>query len=64
MAQEKTGEVWVDAQLFGGVCHTAPDLAAAEVAMFVGKNPWQTHGSARARAVLRDIAGIRPVPSS
>jgi formate dehydrogenase len=55
-AQEKTGEVWVDAHFFGGVCHTAPDFARAEVAMLVGKNPWQTHGFARARVVLREIA--------
>ncbi len=55
-AQEKTGEAWVDAQLFGAMRHTAPDLAHAEVAVFVGKNPWQTHGFPRARIVLRELA--------
>ena len=54
LAQEKTGEFWVDAQLYGG--HTSPDFEHAEVAMFVGKNPWQSHGLQRARVVLREIA--------
>jgi len=57
LAQEKTGEFWVDGQLFGlASCHTAPDFEHAEVAVFVGKNPWQSHGFPRARAVLREIA--------
>ena len=37
-------------------CHTAGDYEHAEVAVFVGKNPWQSHGFPRARAVLRAIA--------
>jgi formate dehydrogenase len=57
LAQEKTGEFWVDGQLYGRPsCHTAPDFARAEVAVFIGKNPWQSHGFPRARAVLREIA--------
>jgi anaerobic selenocysteine-containing dehydrogenase len=57
LAQEKTGEFWVDGHLFGSpACHTAPDFEHAEVAVFVGKNPWQSHGFPRARAVLREIA--------
>jgi formate dehydrogenase len=57
LAQEKTGEFWVDGQLFGAPsCHTAPDFEHAEVAVFIGKNPWQSHGFPRARAVLREIA--------
>jgi anaerobic selenocysteine-containing dehydrogenase len=58
LAQEKTGEFWVDGQLFGRPrCHTTGDFEHAEVAVFVGKNPWQSHGFPRARAVLRAIAG-------
>jgi len=58
LAQEKTGEFWVDGQLFGRPrCHTTGDYEHAEVAVFVGKNPWQSHGFPRARAVLRAIAG-------
>jgi len=57
LAQEKTGEFWVDGQLFGRPrCHTTPDLDHAEVAVFVGKNPWQSHGFPRARTVLKAIA--------
>ena len=57
LAQEKTGEFWVDGQLFGRPrCHTTGDFEHAEVAMFVGKNPWHSHGFPRARAVLREIA--------
>ncbi len=57
LAQEKTGEFWVDGQLFGRPrCHTTGDFERAEVAVFVGKNPWQSHGFPRARAVLREIA--------
>jgi anaerobic selenocysteine-containing dehydrogenase len=57
LAQEKTGEFWVDGQLFGRArCHTTPDFHHAEVAVFVGKNPWQSHGFPRARAVLKAIA--------
>ena len=58
LAQEKTGEFWVDGQLFGRPrCHTTGDFEHAEVAVFVGKNPWQSHGFPRARAILRAIAG-------
>ncbi len=57
LAQEKTGEFWVDGQLFGRPrCHTTGDFEHAEVAMFVGKNPWQSHGFPRARTVLKAIA--------
>jgi anaerobic selenocysteine-containing dehydrogenase len=54
LAQEKTGEGWVDAHLTGG--HTAGEFEHAEVALFIGKNPWQTHGVPRARTVLKEIA--------
>ena len=57
LAQEKTGEFWVDGQLYGRPrCHTTGDFERAEVAVFVGKNPWQSHGFPRARATLREIA--------
>ncbi len=58
LAQEKTGEFWVDGQLFGRPrCHTSGDFEHAEVAIFVGKNPWHSHGFPRARVVLKEIAG-------
>ncbi|MDO3637558.1 molybdopterin-dependent oxidoreductase [Mycolicibacterium arseniciresistens] len=54
LAQEKTGEHWVDAQLYGG--HTRGEFEHAEVAVFVGKNPWMSQSFPRARVVLNDIA--------
>ncbi|MFG1793491.1 molybdopterin-dependent oxidoreductase [Nocardia sp. NPDC049149] len=54
LAQEKTGEGWVDAHLTGS--HTTGDFEHAEVSVFLGKNPWQSHGVPRARTVLQQIA--------
>ncbi len=55
LAQEKTGEFWVDHMMFGG--GLSGSFPYAEVAIFPGKNPWQSHGFQRARPVLREIAG-------
>jgi anaerobic selenocysteine-containing dehydrogenase len=57
LAQEKTGEFWIDGHLFGSMAHTAPDFEHAEVAVFVGKNPWMAHGIPHARPTLKAIAG-------
>ena len=54
LAQEKTGEAWVDGQLYGG--HTRGEFEHAEVAVFVGKNPWMSQSFPRARLVLREIS--------
>ncbi|QUR69834.1 molybdopterin-dependent oxidoreductase [Mycobacterium spongiae] len=54
IAQEKTGETWVDGKLYGG--HTKGDFAHSEVVVFVGKNPWQSHSFPRARPTLKQIA--------
>ncbi|MGE2692995.1 molybdopterin-dependent oxidoreductase [Mycolicibacterium pulveris] len=54
LAQEKTGEAWIDAHLYGG--HTRGEFEHAEVAVFVGKNPWMSQSFPRARVVLNDIA--------
>ncbi|KLO32149.1 molybdopterin-dependent oxidoreductase [Mycobacterium haemophilum] len=54
LAQEKTGEAWVDARLYGG--HTRGEFEHAEVSVFVGKNPWMSQSFPRARAVLNEIA--------
>jgi anaerobic selenocysteine-containing dehydrogenase len=57
LAQEKTGEFWVDGQLFGrSRCHTTGDYEHAQVAVFWGKNPWQSHGFPQARRHLKAIA--------
>lgn len=54
LAQEKTGEMYVDGRLYGG--HTKGDFEHAEVVVFVGKNPWQSHSFPRARPVLKELA--------
>ncbi len=54
LAQEKTGEAWVDAYLYGG--HTRGEFEHAEVSVFVGKNPWMSQSFPRARTVLNEIA--------
>lgn len=53
LAQEKTGEFWVNGKMLGTGVHG--DFEHCEVAMFIGKNPWQSHGFSRARAVIREI---------
>lgn len=54
LAQEKTGEMYVDGRLYGG--HTKGDFEHAEVVVFIGKNPWQSHSFPRARPVLKEMA--------
>jgi anaerobic selenocysteine-containing dehydrogenase len=54
LAQEKTGEFWVSARMLGNM--TRADFEHCEVALFVGKNPYQSHGFPRARSVLKEIA--------
>ena len=54
LAQEKTGEFWVSARMLGNA--TRGDFEHCEVALFVGKNPYQSHGFPRARSVLKEIA--------
>jgi anaerobic selenocysteine-containing dehydrogenase len=57
LAQEKTGDFWVNGKLFGRqTCHTTEDVEHAEVVVFMGTNPWQAHGIRNAREVLRAIA--------
>lgn len=54
LAQEKTGEFWVSGKMLGAGARG--DAEHCEVAVFIGKNPWQSHGIARARVVLKEIA--------
>jgi anaerobic selenocysteine-containing dehydrogenase len=53
LAQEKTGEFWVAGKMLTTGAHG--DFEHCEVAVFVGKNPWHSHGFARTRIILRDI---------
>jgi len=54
LAQEKTGEFWVNHQMLGAMVRA--DFDHTEVAVFVGKNPWQSHGIPHARTTLKEIA--------
>ena len=54
LAQEKTGEAWVEGLMFG--THTHGGFHDAEVAIFLGKNPWHSHGFDEARRVLKEIS--------
>lgn len=54
LAQEKTGEFWVQGKMLGTGVHG--DFEHCEVALFIGKNPWQSHGFARSRVLLNAIA--------
>lgn len=53
LAQEKTGEGWVQGKMMG--CGVHGDFEHCEVAVFVGKNPWHSHGFSRARYLLKQI---------
>ncbi|HNA21874.1 MAG TPA: molybdopterin-dependent oxidoreductase, partial [Agitococcus sp.] len=53
LAQEKTGEFWVQGKMFGTGAHG--DFHHCEVAVFLGKNPWQSHGFAQTRVLLKEI---------
>jgi anaerobic selenocysteine-containing dehydrogenase len=54
LAQEKTGEFFVNGRMLGAMVRG--DFEHTEVAVFVGKNPWQSHGIPHARTVLKEIA--------
>jgi len=54
LAQEKTGEFWVNGKILGA--YVRGDIEHAEVAMFIGKNPWQSHSFPHARTTLKEIA--------
>lgn len=53
ISQEKTGEAFVEGRLYGA--HTRPEVAESEVIIFLGKNPWQSHGFPHARKTMQAI---------
>jgi len=57
LAQEKTGDFWVNGELFGRqTCHVTPGVADADYVVFLGTNPWQSHGFPRARKELKALS--------
>ncbi|MFM7200455.1 MAG: molybdopterin-dependent oxidoreductase [Myxococcota bacterium] len=56
LAQEKTGDFWVNGRLFGDQrCHITEDIEHADVVLIIGANPFQAHGIPNARDTLRDL---------
>lgn len=56
LAQEKTGDFWVNGRLFGDQrCHITEDIEHADVALVIGANPFQAHGIPNARDTLREL---------
>ena len=55
LAQEKTGEFWVTHRMFG-TAMVRSDFEHCDVALFLGKNPWQSHSIPHARVTLKAIA--------
>ncbi len=57
LAQEKTGDFWVNGRLFGRqTCHVAEGVEEAELVLLIGTNPWQAHGIRNARETLKKLA--------
>ncbi|HEX8326623.1 MAG TPA: molybdopterin-dependent oxidoreductase [Hymenobacter sp.] len=56
LAQEKTGDIWVNGRLFGSqLCHTTEDIEHADYVLFIGTNPFQAHGIVNARDTLKAL---------
>ena len=56
LAQEKTGDFWVNGRMFGGQnCHTAEDVHHCDLLLVLGCNPWVAHGFPNARDHLNKI---------
>lgn len=56
LAQEKTQDFWVNGRLFGEqTCHTTEDVEHADYVLFIGCNPFQSHGIPNARDTLKAI---------
>ena len=57
LAQEKTGDFWVNGRLFGRqTCHVTEGIHHADFTFIIGTNPFQSHGFPQTRKVLREIA--------
>jgi anaerobic selenocysteine-containing dehydrogenase len=56
LSQEKTGDFWVNGQMFGSqTCHTAEDVHHCDLLLVIGANPWIAHGFPNARDHLNQI---------
>lgn len=60
LAQEKTGDFWLNGHLFGSqMCHTAEDIHHCDLLLVLGANPRLAHGFTSARDQLN---GLRKDP--
>lgn len=56
LAQEKTGDFWINGRLFGDQrCHLTEDVEHADYVLFIGTNPFQAHGIPNARDLLKGL---------
>lgn len=56
LAQEKTGDFWINGHLFGAQnCHTSEDVEHCDLLVVLGCNPWMAHGFRNARTRLNEI---------
>lgn len=56
LAQEKTGDFWVNGKMFGSqICHTAEGIEDCDLLLVIGANPWLAHGFRNARHLLNEI---------
>ena len=56
LAQEKTMDFWVNGRLFGDQrVHATEDVEHADYVLFIGCNPYQSHGIPNARDTLKEI---------
>ncbi|MFC3152710.1 molybdopterin-dependent oxidoreductase [Litoribrevibacter euphylliae] len=56
LAQEKTQDFWVNGRLFGDQrCHITEDVEHSDYVLFIGCNPFQSHGIPNARDTLKEL---------
>ena len=56
LAQEKTMDFWMNGRLFGDQrVHCTEDIEHADYVLFIGCNPFQSHGIPNAREVLKEL---------
>lgn len=55
LAQEKTGDFWINGKLFGRQsCYAAEGMEHSDYVLVLGANPWDAHGLPKTRDVLKD----------
>ncbi|NRA24266.1 MAG: molybdopterin-dependent oxidoreductase [Oleispira sp.] len=56
LAQEKTGDFWINGKLFGRQsCYAAEGVEHSDYILVLGANPWDAHGLPKTRDILKKI---------